>query len=100
METERKPRRPSRGARYAEKWWKRNGYEFQRLDNPEKETYKVWKEGGINIKWEIRPGSGKNSEQMEAFKKKYEIKNALMKIPTDGYDKNNCWRQYVEEVDV
>lgn len=100
METNRKARKPSRGARYAEKWWKRNGYEFQMLDDPGGEIYKVWQKGGIVIKWEIRPGSGRNSEQMKAFQKKYEIKNSLMNIPTAGYDEKDCWKQYVEEVDM
>lgn len=100
METKGKSPKPSREARYAEKWWKRNGYRFQRLDLPGEETYKVWLEGGIVVKWEIRPGCGKNSEQMKAFQKKYEIKTSLMKIPTSGYNEKDSWKQYVEEVDV
>jgi hypothetical protein len=77
---------PSRGARYAEKWWKRNGYEYERVScGAETDDYVVGKTGDVKVKFSIESRNTDFAGAMNSFQRMYEIKANMEKL----HDKKN-----------
>lgn len=73
---------PSRGARYAEKWWKRNGYVYQRVaSSVDEDEYIVEKPGMIQVRYAIVSRETDFAGAMKKFQLLYETKAAAMKLP-------------------
>ena len=73
---------PSRGARYAEKWWKRNGYVYQRVaSGVDTDEYVVEKPGMIQVRYTIESREKDFAGAMKRFQMLYETKAASVKLP-------------------
>ena len=73
-----------RADRYVEKWWKKNGYLFERTHEDRSAIeYRVWRPNGLILLQVIRKKEDDPVELIKEFRMRYEMQNAMEGVLKD-----------------